>query len=341
MKRLLAVFACVICIACDSSEREEASSWIKLGLDGLKVNELVIRDDNLYAATSDGIYRKGLNGDVEFKRIGLAGMNIEDLVIFSTQKILASYVDRTYAEAPGLYVTTNAGTDWTKVESDFGGSAPEPIFDLVADADDDDMLFAGGLGVVASSNDGGVSWTPIWGEWQRIATGVTIVTMSPYEKIVWAGGQGAIENGFIIRNPGREDERVWDNLLPNPTVAKEIVFNGPDFVLAGWEGGLIRSQNGGETWKTIIESDENRFFFGVALGNRPGRVYAGGWLKGQETQPLKLFVSDDSGDGWRVLERPNEDNGGIFDLQVQSSPKEDRIFLGLDQGGVYEVRIRN
>lgn len=341
MKRLLAIFACALCVACDSNESEDARSWIKLGLDGLTVNELVISDENLYAATSDGIFKKSLDGADEFKRIGLVAMNVEDMVIYSSQKILASFVDRTYTEVPGLYVTTNGGKDWTKVESDFGGAAHEPIFDLVADADNDEILYAGGLGVVAASVDGGESWTPIWGEWQRIATGVTIVTISPTEKIVWAGGQGAIEDGFLIRNPGSDDEKVWYDLLPNPTVAKEIVFKGADLVLAGWEGGLIRSQDGGDTWKTIIESDEYRFFFGVGLGQKPGRVYAGGWLKGRQTQPLKLFVSDDNGEEWRTLEWPNEDKGGIFDLQVQSTPKGDRIFLGLDQGGVYEVKIRN
>lgn len=340
MKRLLTIVVCVFCSACDSDEKEDARSWIKLGLDGLKVNELAINGDNLYAATSDGIFRKSLNNSDEFHRIGLAGKNVEDMVIYSQQKILASFVDRTYTETPGLFITTNAGADWTQLESDFGGDTPEPVFDLVADPDDEDILFGGGLGVIAKSVDGGASWTPMWGEWQRIATGVSIVTLSPTEKKVWAGGQGAIENGFLMRDPGLENETVWYDLMPNPTVVKEIAFKSEDDIFAGFEGGLIRSRDGGEAWETIIESDENRFFFGIGVSVTPGRVYAGGWLKGQETQPLKLFVSNDNGDEWSELEWPNEDKGGIFDLQVQSTTKEDRIFLGLDQGGVYEVRIR-
>jgi hypothetical protein len=62
------------------------------GLDGLKVNELKLLEDRLYAMTNDGIYHGDLDAG-ELQLLGLKGKNIISAVVFSHTEILASFWD--------------------------------------------------------------------------------------------------------------------------------------------------------------------------------------------------------------------------------------------------------
>ncbi|TML21069.1 MAG: hypothetical protein E6G28_09670 [Actinobacteria bacterium] len=68
----------------------------------------------------------------------------------------------------------------------------------------------------------------------------------------------------------------------------------PDTVYAGLrEGGVRRTQDGGETW--IVCGLEAAAVFSVAVSAADGAVYAG-------TEPSALYRSDDRGDTWIELE---------------------------------------
>jgi len=326
---------------CDEETKKSSIEWRKLGLDGKTVNEIKLYSDILFVATSDGLYRKNANSG-EFSVTGFAGKNVQSLVVFSENHMIVSLVDKSHLEERSLHVTTNQGETWEEIENNFGGDYPEPVFDMVADPGNNSTLYATGWQVVAKSTDQGTTWTPIWAEWGGFATGTDVVEFNAGSNEIWAGGQGAIENGYLLRSSDQMQWDQWNDLVDNPTVVKAITFDpgNPDHTYVGYEGALIRSRDRGTTWETLIDSEENRFFFGVALGETTDRIYTGGWLKRfDDPQPLKIFYSDDDGQSWHEETLASEDFGGIYTMTIEPEDDRDILYLGLYKGGVYQVTV--
>ena len=57
-------------------------TWNQVGLDGLKVNRLVLVENKLYAVTNDGLYTMDVDTENEFSLMGLKGNNLLDIVLF-------------------------------------------------------------------------------------------------------------------------------------------------------------------------------------------------------------------------------------------------------------------
>jgi photosystem II stability/assembly factor-like uncharacterized protein len=158
---------------------------------------------------------------------------------------------------------------------------------------------------------------------------------------LWYGGQGAIENGYLGYLRNEEPVKQWTDLVDDPSVAVEVAFTKQGCVFAGFEGALMRTSDNGETWKKVLDghTDGLRFFYGIDKSDRrPGNVYAGGWLKGVDEQVLMLYVSQDLGNNWETKVLEDEKAGGIYCVKVVSEANRDRVFVGLDGGGVYEIR---
>jgi photosystem II stability/assembly factor-like uncharacterized protein len=326
----------------DENNGQPGPQWKKLGLDGKTVNEMQIANNQLYVATTTGLFKRVMDDeDADFIALGFEGKNVEAIEVMTGESLIVSVYNKSGSESPGLYKSTDDGETWLPLESNFGGNAAEPVFDLERHPDNENVLYATGFSVVAKSSDGGENWTPVYGDWGGFATGISVVEINPNDvNEVWAGGQGAIENGFLLRSINDADWDSWANLVENPTVVKEITFKtgNKEQILVGFEGALLKTTDGGEHWQTLIESDENRFYFGIGMGaGNDGRVYAGGWLKTPSPQPLVLYVSDNGGEAWKEFQFPNESYGGILELQMNAKAGQDIVYIGLDKGGVYQV----
>ncbi|WP_373524484.1 WD40/YVTN/BNR-like repeat-containing protein, partial [Aquiflexum sp.] len=182
---------------------------------------------------------------------------------------------------------------------------------------------------------------PVWGDWQIFANRMRVF-VNPYAPSeIWAGGQGAIENGFLVYIKEEEEQNQWNGLVPNPTVVKKVVFDkqSPQGIYVGWEGELAKTTDNGATWKTLIDRhEEAHFFMGIGISqNDPNLVFAGKWIKIEDPQPLELYYSQDKGNTWKTMNFPGVDFGGVYDLIVKSESDRERIFVGLDKGGVYEI----
>lgn len=344
MKRLAAAFLVFLMTGCDEEpSRSLQVDWKKLGLDGKTVNEMQVVGPDLYVATTTGLFKlPDTSGD--FQAIGFDGKNVEAIEAFGDGELMVSVFDKTGAEAPALFKTVNDGISWDKIESNFGGGFPEPVLDLEQHHDNPNILFATGYAVVASSHDQGLTWEPLYGEWGGFATGLSVVEMNPLNDELWAGGQGGIENGILLHSEHGVDWNMWSDLVENPTVVKEITFSNTDGdeLYVGFEGALLKTNNNGQTWQTLIHSQETRFFFGIRLGTEdPQRVYTGGWLKTSDPQPLILYISEDGGKTWNERRLPSEQFGGILEMQIKKYNGKDVIFLGLDKGGVYQLTVSN
>lgn len=354
-QKLIFAFISVILFSC--SEKDDFKpiqsgpfTIVSNPLNGLTVNELVIKGDMLFAATNDGVYaRKIYSLDVRFSFIGLKGNNIMDIYPFTVSEILASSLNfgEESSEAK-IYKTTNAGQKWDVYETNFGGEGNtwEGLGDFESVPSQPSHLYATGSHVVAKSIDKGKTWEPIWGDWDMTGSpaGMKIKVNPLNTKELWGGGQGGIENGFLFKLEENEQAGYWDNLVPNPSIVKEIVFDRqtPQSIYVGWEGELSKSIDNGKTWTTLIEKhEEGQFFFGIGVSpNDPNVVFAGKWVKGGMPQNLEIFYSTDKGENWESVVFPHITHGGIWDLKVIDQAGKDKIFLGLDKGGIVELTFK-
>ena len=343
MRTLKVLFLGAVFVTGCDEEGGSGMNWNKLGLEGKTVNEIHLNASDIYVAATTGLYKKRLNDRSEFDLIGFNNKNVDAVEVVDDQVIIASLVDKSGMEPPTLQRSADGGVTWQLINSNFGGSSSEPVFDLEMHPDNKNILLATGYNVIARSEDQGSTWEPIYGDWGGIATGISVVEINPnktYE--VWAGGQGAIENGFLLRTENGRDWDNWNDLVDNPTVVKKIVFSNAnsDQVLIGWEGALLKTSDAGGQWQTLIDSETNRFFFGVCLRNgKANIIYAGGWLKTSDPQPLILYTSSDGGETWSETTVRSEPFGGIMDMKIRSEANRDILYVGLDKGGIYEVEV--
>ena len=343
----LVILVSPIFIACtnenDNLPNPSRFEWQQLGLDGLKVNELVLEANSLYASTENGIFKKDINTNQGFEELGLQGKNVETILVFSGEEILASVVDFQSDIEIEIYVTQNSGNQWQPLESNFGGGfEPQGLWDFHKHPTQQNTLYATGNYLVAKSINKGISWEPIFGDWDQFARATAVVAVNPYiDDEIWLGGQGGIEDGYLVRLKNENEVDRWLDLVPNPTTAQKIVFDNqnPQSIYVGFEGALLKTTSNGASWQTLIdEINTSRFFNGIALSNLdPNTVFAGGWLKGGEPQPLILYYSLDKGATWEEDRFPDESYGGVEDMILKTEGNTERIFLALDKGGVYEV----
>lgn len=317
--------------------QNESGEWRFLGLQGKTVQTLRLYDQHLYAATIDGLYRKDLRAaDTSWTPIGLQGKRARALLIFDADTMLAS----TQFDTVSLYRTTDAGVTWSSYQNGFGGQFSENVLAIERHPHQPNVLFATGPTVVAKSLDRGESWQISHGNWGGLATGVNFVKIDTNDsQIIWAGGQNAIERAFLLKSEDTGASwREWPEIVKEVSTGKTVAIHPHDskIVYAGLESFILKTTDGGETWEEIFVED-GRFFFGIAINPvQPGRIYTASWFKTPDPQPLIVYISDDDGENWREVHEKTAQFGGVWDLLHVNEGMRDKLYLGLDKGGVYE-----
>lgn len=328
----------------DSPLPSSGISWNKLGLEGAIVNKLVLFQNKIYVGTDKGFYVRSRNEkDSDWKLLGFENKLVQSFLIINENELIVSLVDVQNPEQTSLQRTTDGGESWVDYTNGFGGQEGEPAFDITRHPENAATLFAVGYTVVAKSTNGGQSWEPIYGDWGGFSTGLDFVKLNPQDpESIWVGGQNAIEQGVLLHSSdGGASWENWLNLVEAPSVAKEAAFHpdNAEEVYVGFEGGLIKTPDNGEEWETLIQSEENRFFFGLAVHpDNPQTIYAAGWLKRfDEPQPFIIFVSKDGGSSWTAHQHDEPAFGGVYDMKLITEEGKDKLYVGLYKGGVYEV----
>lgn len=317
--------------------QDEFGEWRFLGLQDRIVQKLQMHEGYLYATTDDGLYRKRLQtADTLWTPMGLQGKRTRALLVFDADTLLAS----TEFDTISLYRTTDGGMIWQPYQNGFGGGTTETVRALARHPQQSNVLFATGANVVATSHDRGQSWQILHGDWQAFGTGTNFVTIDSNDtRIIWAGGQNAIERAFVWKSEdGGVTWREWPEIVEDVSSAKTVAIHPHDSetVYAGLESFILKTSDGGDNWEEILVED-GRFFFGLAINpSRPQRMYAASWFKTSEPQPLIMFISDDGGETWQQTTEPNARFGGAWDMLHIYDGVRDRLYLGLNKGGVYE-----
>lgn len=329
----------------DLNNKNPSIRWNTYGLDNQIINRLQVFQNTLYAATNQGFFKRGENGQ-PWISLGLDDKSCQTFLLFGQEEYLVSIFDASNPSEATLMRTTDGGTTWQEARNGFGGNDPEPAFSLAFNPDDPDQLYATGYDVVAASDDRGASWQPVYGNWGGFASGLSIVEVNPNDTDqVWAGGQNAIEQSVTLMSPdGGSTWQSWQGLVEAPSVTKAISFHPqkPEIVFGGFEGGLIKTTDKGQNWQTLIDSEDNRFFFGIQVHpQNPEVIYAAGWLKRfDEPQPLKVFRTADGGQSWNTYEYQQQIFGGVYSMDLVATNQQDILYLGLYNGGVYQFEYQ-
>ena len=219
-----------------------------------------------------------------------------------------------------------------------------------------------GSGGVWKTQNGGITWKPIFDKQEVYSTGD--VTIDPSNSnIIWVGtgennggrhlsfGDGvyrSLDGGESWKNMGlKETEHISDIIVhPNDSNTVWVSSQGPLWSKGG-QRGLYKTSNGGKTWEHVLKIDEWTGVTSLVIDSRnPDKLYAASWQR-QRTLPTyvgtgpgsAIHTSDDGGNTWRKLSKglPETDMGKIG-LAI-SSQNPDVVYAAIElnqrKGGLY------
>jgi photosystem II stability/assembly factor-like uncharacterized protein len=237
---------------------------------------------------------------------------------------------RLYAggEPIDIHVSENEGKDWDRLDSlrdipfiaevSYPVASVEPhVRDVTVDPTDPNIVYAAlQLGYIAKSTDAGKTWKILNNNIDCDVHTIEVDPSNPRRICIATGGHDA-RYGTA---PGRAlylSENAGDSWVPvamnftqeyavplvldtrSPNLLYSAVANGQPGQWrrdSGAESALIRSSDGGKTWKRLEPGVDGEDFPAVIAVDDavPGHVYVG-YRKGD------FYVSDDHGDSWAAI----------------------------------------
>ncbi len=256
----------------------------------------------------------------------------------------------------GVYRSVDGGRTWTHV----GLEKSERIHRIVVDPRDPDIAYAGAMGPewsdgeergVFKTTDGGRTWKRVL--FTNASSGVSDLVMDPsnpdklfaamwdFRRKPWTFRSGGPGSGLFVTRDGGE---TWTRLsaddgLPAGELGRigvAVAASDPDIVTAVVEakkGALVRSYDGGRTWKTLTDDDHvlGRPFYYADIRVDPtneNRIYS---LNSQ------LWVSQDEGRSWELVVPSGKVHGDVQDLWLGA---DGRMLVYSSDGGVAISRNR-
>jgi photosystem II stability/assembly factor-like uncharacterized protein len=286
------------------------------GLEGVAISALgvspgFLEDRTVYAGTEErGVYRsrdKGESWENVSEGLGEAGINAMWISPhFETDKVLV------VGASNGIFRSEDGGERWLRV-------TPETA-QVLCMSGNSNGVYAGVVGEgVLRSTDLGRSWAParrglVARNYARLMTcsSGTLLALGSEEGVAQSEDGGA----SWARLP------IPDEHLPLTTIEAIGISGGLCLLLAGtYSGGLIRSDDGGDTWEQVGESVGVRSIL-VSPDFQSDQMAWAGSDSGQ------LLVSRDAGKTWTSLATPYQ---GERVLRLAASPyfsEDGTLFVG-------------
>lgn len=221
------------------------------------------------------------------------------------------------------------------------------INDLENHPSNNRIVYAGTAGGgVWKSNDGGVTFNPIFDEYCQSIGAVALDPNDP-DNTVYVGtgetwtrnsvsvGDGlyrSIDGGSNWTHLGFEKSERIANIIVNPTNSKEIYVGVLGALWGGSEErGVFKTQDGGLTWDKILYTDHKTGCADLAMDpNDPSILYASMWEFGRTGWSFQsggrnsaLYKSMDGGTTWKKIHTgfPKGDLGRLAIAVAPSNPK--------------------
>lgn len=324
----------------------DGTCWRQLGLDGSWVTAILLTDEALYVGTgSEGVFRHGFDTD-GWRGLGLSHAAISSIVRTGTspERILVGIKPRALgATSTGepesiaaVFATENEGCLWRAADGGLGARHDNRYwaYTLATDPADPRTVYMSSEGAAFRSNDAGRRWSLILGEVEPPA-GATFrsVAVSPHDPArAWIGGDNAFFQAIVWSTV--DGGETWTPAATTPNVDNVIfaVAADPsvaDRVWAGTRSGVLRSDDGGETWSYALFDDRALFVQSIAFAS--GEIIAASHRLGG-TDPA-LFRSPDDGETWEEIPVPESLPG----LRVVIPDADGNLIIGTTGAGVWHL----
>ncbi len=217
-------------------------------------------------------------------------------------------------------------------------------------------------GGVWKSNDGALTWSPVFDKEGTGSIGSLAVAASD-RNILYVGTGEACIRGNISQGDGvyksMDAGKTWKNIGLRDTraIGKVIINpNNPDIVFVAalghpygpnTERGVFRTTDGGKTWEKVLYKDENTGGIDVAFDpHNPNVLFAALWQARRTSWSLNdggpgsgLYRSADGGTTWKRLEEHGLPKGPYGRIGIAVGANSDRVYALIEarnpNGGLY------
>ncbi len=237
------------------------------------------------------------------------------------------------ARQSGLYQSHDGGRTWRSMYDSLNPQSPitTPSVCLSPEFFSDRSIFAGAIGGVLRSTNGGQDWNMVI--LPNPPPTITNLIISPNFKRDGVLLAGTLEDGILRSNDRGQRWAAWNFGLLDLRILSMAISPGfaeDETIYVGTELGIYRSTNGGRAWREVILPIENAVI--ICLAVSPAHQKDGTLLAGTESGDLVL--SEDIGDTWRRLQIPTTDSPINAILLSQEFPSNPEIII-LTADGIF------
>lgn len=294
------------------------AQWLRTkGLYGGTVNDIAIRGNNIYAATTHGGMFLSTNSGTGWMAINKGFVeeanNPWPGEVIPSMRALALDDSNIFVGTFGfgMYRSTNNGLDWHAVNN--GLYVPYVNTIVIRNKN----MFAGTDAGVFISDNNGASWTSVS---NGLPSDITMTLVSK-DSLLFAGYLGS--GVFYTGNNGTSWHPANNGI---DMYVNALAATDSHLFVATYEGGIFRSADNGLSW-TLVNSDLAGNVSALASYNN--NIYAG--------TSYGILVSKDNGDSWMDINNgPMNSNIDIITFAFRDSS----VFAGtaetiLSSGGVF------
>lgn len=154
-------------------------------------NELTVFENELYAATDEGLYRRPVgDSGTEWTSLGMAEKEVKDVVFLTGDRLLvATRISDFGSGIPSLYLSEDDGELWQSYMNNYGGEEGKYTWvgDMTTPSQPSDTVFARVSGpTVVRSVNGRKTWKVLFGQWDVVGASAVLVKVA--RSSIWAGG---------------------------------------------------------------------------------------------------------------------------------------------------------
>lgn len=269
------------------------AQWVERsnGIHGANVRAFVSDGLNLYAGTTNGVYRSSDNGITwTTANAGIENTHVYALVIFGGNLYAGVDEDASTPFGGGVYLSTDSGLTWTAMNT---GLTNLRVISLAVSGSN---LFAATLGggVFLSANAGA--------SWSSVNTGITNLNTRKLLTVgtnLFAGAYGfsgvslfrSSDNGFS-----------WTNIAPSGNSVSSLIENAGNLFVGHDGSGIFRSTDNGASWTPV---NTGLTSLSVSALEKIGSDIFAATANG-------MFMSTDNGTNWTAI------NNGITNNVILS-----------------------